>query len=311
MTPPLLHVHIPGGYRFCNYRCSYCYLPAFAPAITPDVVSSITRVVSHLDRLARPLHVIFATDGEISVAKALWPVLRQVTNLPATRLISMFSNCSGPMDQLLEQTDPARLALIATCHLEQLPSDAAVTKFISTVAAVRPRVRSLVTSVMLAPDVLPRYPAFKREMDDRGLPVFAYPPFVVRGYPRPSTAEEHALVRRILADTNPAPVVNEFIMGATLPDVRCAAGRDYIEIGTDGAIVDCWRHRRSLGNLFSSPAPSLRTDDMVCPSGGCGSNWPVGFTDVVRRDFRRVDSLYHFVTRDTAPATAESFEITT
>lgn len=307
----LLHVHIPGAYRFCNYRCSYCYLPSFSPSIAPEVVSSLTQVVSHLEHLSRPLHVVLATDGEISVARALWPVLKQVTDLDSTRLISLFSNCSGPMDELLAHTDPSRVALIATCHLEQLASDRALQKFIATLVTVRARVRSLVTSVMLAPDELPRFAAFKDAMDERGLTVFAYPPFAVRGHPRPYAPDEREYVQQILAETNVAPVINEFILGGTRPDVRCAAGRDYIEIGNDGTVIDCWRHRRVLGNLFAPGSVSLRSDDMCCPSGGCASNWPVGFTDVVRRDFRRVDSLYNFVRRDSSTAAAEVFEVTT
>jgi hypothetical protein len=305
----LLHVHLPGAYRFCNYRCSYCYLPAFLPAIAPETVAALLRVTASLDVLARPLHVIFATDGEISVAKPLWPVLRQVTDLPSTRLISLFTNCSGSMDSVLAHTDPARLSIIATCHLEQLTSDLAVVNFIAVVERLRAQVRSIITSVMLGPDQLPRFAAFKQAMDKRDLMVFAYPPFVVRGHPRPCEPPELLQVRRILAETNPAPILNEFIQGGTRPGLKCAAGREYVEISNDGTVVDCWRHRAVLGNLFAPESLRLRTADTVCPSGGCGSNWPVGFSDVVRQEFRRVDSLYNFVRRDSSAPEAEAFEV--
>lgn len=290
MTSPLLTVHFPGAYQFCNFRCSYCYLPGFQDQVSADVVDRHLAVVDRMDAFARPLHVLFGTDGELSVAKPMWPVLQRIDRLPSTRLISIFTNATGNVSAVLDLVGPGRLSVMATCHIQQLDASNGWSRFERAVEVLQARARHLVVSVLLDPAVLDRAEPAIAMFRARGHEVFAYPLYQTTGT---YTAEQMRVVTALMVQTNPAPIVNAFQLHLRIRGLQCATGREYVELELDGSVVDCWRHRRPLGNLFEGDV-RLNEDDVVCPSGGCSSNWPVGFSAPVRRMFDRVDSLYGF-----------------
>jgi hypothetical protein len=303
----MLHVHLPGGYNVCNYRCTYCYLPAFNPRLAPGIVGALNRILDRLTAVQRPMNVVFATDGEITVSTELWPLLARLPEIPSVRLVTLFSNCSGNFDNILARVPPGQLSVIASCHLQQMDSEARVQRFLRTVEKLSHTIRAVVVSVILEPAQMSRFPRMKQELDQRGVSAYAYPIIQVEGRTRPYTGPERELAVQIMDQTNPARVINEMMLERTFPGLRCAAGRDYIQIDNDGTVVACWRTRQVLGNLLADDPPRLLGTDSPCPFGGCACNWTAGFSDAVTRDFRRVNSLYNFVPHHPGRFQAPSF----
>lgn len=305
----LLHVHLPAAYNLCNFRCTYCYLPVYEARLPAGIAESLDRIIDRLSAVQRPLNIIFATDGEITVARELWPVLGRLTGLPSLRLISLFSNCSGDFERILERVPARKLSVIASCHLQQMRSPARLEKFFQTVETLRAVIRGLVVSFILEPAQMPRFPWLKQEMARRGIPTFAYPILQVGGRTRPYTNAEREQVIRLLDETNPAAVVNDFMLEKAVPGLKCAAGRDYIQINNDGTVLACWKTGQVLGNIFAADPPRLLNAESVCPFGGCPCNWTAGFSDVVTRRFKRVNSLYNFVPRQPGAPPEPNFVI--
>ena len=294
----ILHVHLPATYQVCNFRCTYCYLPVYEARLPAGLVESLERIIERLAAVQRPMNVIFATDGEISIARELWPLLDRLAALPGLRLLSLFSNCSGNFESILERVPASKLSVIASCHLHQMRDPARLEKFFQTVEMLHATIRGLVVSFILDPDQMHRFPWLKQEMERRGIATFAYPVLQVEGRTRPYTSAELEQVTRFLGETNPVPAINDFMLEKTVPGLRCAAGADYIQINNDGTVLACWKTGQVLGNLFADDPPRLLSADAVCPSRGCTCNWTAGFSDVVTRRFKRVNSLYNFVPRE-------------
>jgi hypothetical protein len=305
----LLHVHLPAVYNICNFRCTYCYLPVYEARLPAGIVESLDRIIDRLRAVQRPLHIIFATDGEITVARELWPVLGRLTELPSLRLISLFSNCSGNFERILERVPARKLSVIASCHLQQMETPARLDKFFQTVEMLRATIRGLIVSFILEPAQISRFPWLKQEMADRGIPTFAYPILQVGGRTRPYTTAELEQVTRFMDETNPAAPVNDFMLEKTIPGLKCAAGRDYIQINNDGTVLACWKTGQVLGNILANEPPQLLEADSVCPYGGCPCNWTAGFSDVVTSRFKRVNSLYNFVPRQPGELSEPAFSI--
>lgn len=305
----LLHVHLPAVYNLCNFRCSYCYLPVYEARLPAGIVESLDRIIDRLGAVQRPLNIIFATDGEITVARELWPVLGRLTGLPSLRLISLFSNCSGNFERILERVPARKLSVIASCHLQQMEKPARLDQFFQTVELLRATIRGLVVSFILEPAQMPRFPWLKQEMARRGISTFAYPILQVGGRTRVYTNAERDQVIRLLDETNPAAAINDFMLEKTIPGLKCAAGRDYIQINNDGTVLACWKTGQVLGNIFAADPPRLPGVDSVCPFGGCPCNWTAGFSDIVTSRFKRVNSLYNFVARQPGESAEPAFVI--
>ena len=291
----ILHVHLPGAYNVCNFRCTYCYLPVYEARLPAELVAALDRIIERLKAVQRPMNIIFATDGEISVARDLWPLLDRLAALPTLQLVTLFSNCSGNFEKILECVPARKLSVIASCHLQQMENPARLDRFFQTVELLRDNIRGLVVSFILEPTQIPRFPWLKQQMDRRGIATFAYPVLQVEGRTRPYTANELKQVIRILHETNPVPAINDFMLKETVPGLKCTAGVDYIQINNDGTVLACWKTGRELGNIFSDVAPRLLGAESVCPFGGCTCNWTAGFSNAVTSRFRRVNSIYNFV----------------
>jgi len=305
----MLHVHLPGSYNVCNFRCSYCYLPGYEARVPAGLVESLERIIERLKAVKRPMNVIFATDGEISVARDLWPLLDQLAMLPSLQLVTLFSNCSGDFKRILERFPARRLSVIASCQLQQMKDPVRLDRFFQTVEMLRDHIRGLVVSFILDPGQIPRFSWLKQEMDRRGIATFAYPILQVEGRTRPYTTGELKQVIRILHETNAAPAINDFMLEKTVPGLKCAAGVDYIQINNNGTVLACWKTGRELGNIFADAPPRLLNAGSVCPFGGCTCNWTAGFSEVVTRRFKRVNSLYNFVPRQPSAQPEPAFAI--
>jgi MoaA/NifB/PqqE/SkfB family radical SAM enzyme len=305
----ILHVHLPASYNVCNFRCTYCYLPVYEARLPTGIVESLDRIIDRLKAVQRPLNIIFATDGEITIARELWPVLGRLTELPSLRLVSLFSNCSGNFEWILEHFPARKLSVIASCHLHQIETQARLDKFLQTVEMLRANIRGVVVSFILDPDQISRFPWLKQEMDQRGIATFAYPILQVEGKTRSYTADELARVTRLMRETNPAPAINDFMLEKTIPGLKCAAGRDYIQINNDGTVLACWKTGQVLGNILTDDPLHLLGADSVCPFGGCPCNWTAGFSDAVTSRFKRVNSLYNFIPRRPAHPPEPAFSI--
>ena len=269
----LLLVHIGVPYRICNFRCGYCYLPEFKKKADPTELAALGRIIDRLKLVKRPLHLVFATEGEITITRELWPLLAKTLELPDLRLVSIFTNLSNDLvEEMLEFFPPSKLGVIATYHTHQFRRpERDKQAFFERVRRLRDRLASIVGNIVLSPDQLPHYDEFKAQMAELGVPAGGYPLIAEKAdrIDRDAySAEELARVEAILAEDSPAPV-NRFLLGESVKGLRCAAGRDYLEIAMDGMARRCYALPERLGNLFDPGGPKIARGEERCPSGGC------------------------------------------
>jgi radical SAM family protein len=312
-SPELLLVHLGASYRICNFRCEYCYLPEFKKKVDAADLARLEKLIDRLKLVRRPLHLVFATDGELTITRDLWPLLRKTLELPDLRLLSIFTNLSNDLvEGMLEFFPAERLAIIATYHHHQFRTpEKQKEEFFERVRRLKGRVASIVGNIVLSPAQLPQYPEFKARMAALGVPAGGYP--LIAGSSdeidrAAYTPGELAAVERILAEDSPAPI-NRFLLGETVPGLRCAAGRDYLELALDGTVRRCYALPDTLGNLFDPEGPRVARGAEPCPAGGCSCKWTVAFGDTVSREYKRVRSLYGFVRRPPGDEGTRSFEV--
>ncbi|MBM3888134.1 MAG: radical SAM protein [Verrucomicrobia bacterium] len=310
---PLL-VHIALKYFVCNFHCEYCYLIDRVARIEPGILERLDKLMGRLKRIRRPLHVLFATDGEITAVPELLPFLPRFQEIESLRLLTLYSNLSGDFEKILNVFPPKKLSVIATCHPRIVNRSARLKEtFMRNARLLHERARMLVVALVLDPAELQRVRALRDELTAAGLVVSAYPlqpASKKRSARHYDTPEQADLARQILKETNIATVVNEFMMGKQMHCFPCAAGRDYLEVEDDGNVHACFRLTDvSLGSMFDEKGPLLPRDGVLCPHGGCRTNWAVAFSEVVSRDFKRVNSIYNFVRRAPCEPPGHSFEI--
>jgi MoaA/NifB/PqqE/SkfB family radical SAM enzyme len=310
----ILHIHIPLNYNICNFKCSYCYLTNRKKTISDSTLLFLEKIIPRLEKIRRPVHVVFATDGEISAVPPLWPYLRRLSQLPSVVLVTLFSNLSGNFEKMLAGVDPTKLSIVASFHAEQLGMHSKRKEnFYRTAKKLHEQVRKIVLSYILHPQNLQDMRQEMLKMLAAGIPVFAYPlvPIPVKGHPKIYSETEQQEVENILKKFNQSEAVNFFMMDGRKPGLKCSAGQHLVEIANDGAITACFKGIYDLGNILGPDDQAfLRTSDTLCPHGGCVCNWTVAFSDMVRAECLRVDSLYGFVKREAKDNFRPDFVVT-
>ena len=314
-SPEILLLHLGLSYNICNFRCHYCYLPNWNNKIDPTLLYKLDKLCERLKRIKRPLYIVFASDGEISVTPALWPYFKKLLELNDLRMVTIFTNLSQDLGKILDTFPAEKMAIIATYHIHQFKNvEMQKMRFFRRVEKLKREVASIVVSFVLSPDQLEHFEEFKDTTGKIGVLSYAYPLLSkhsgkvdLKLYNR----EELKRVEKILAlDDNPAKIINDFCFGMKVNGLRCAAGRDYIEVSPDGQTYRCYAiSEGSYGNLFDPHGPWVNLRPEVCPLGGCGCNWAVAFSDRVSRNYKRINSLYNFVEKDSYDAGYQSLEV--
>ncbi len=308
----LLHIHIPLKYNICNFKCSYCYLGDRKKEVSDSTLTFLDQLIPRIEEIQRPVHVIFATDGEITAVPSLWPYLRRLSHSRSVALVSLFSNLSGNFDSMLEGVELSKLSVVASFHAEQLAKRSkGLERFVRTTNMLHERIRKIVVSFILHPDRLEEIRQEMQKMVEAGVPVFAYPLVSIKENTTTYTNEEDQDVNRILEEYNQSESVNFFMMGGRHAGLKCSAGKNLIEINNDGSIISCFMCGQNLGNILSPDQQAfLRRQETTCVHGGCVCNWAVGFSDLVKSKYVRVDSLYGFVKRKGTDDSDPDFSIT-
>jgi len=311
----ILLVHLGLSYNICNFRCHYCYLPNWNKKIDPELSNKLERLLQRLTHIKRPLYIIFASDGEISVTPTLWPHLKKLLELNDLKMVTLFTNLSNNFEILLDIFPASKMAIIATYHIHQFRNvDIQRSRFFQRVVKLKKEAASIVVSFVLSPDQLVYYDEFKNSMEEIGVLSYAYPllsKYTGKVDVASYTNEEIIKVKKILElDDNPAKIINDFLFGWRIKGLKCSAGSNYIEVSPEGQVYRCFAVcNDDYGNLFDANGPLINLRAEVCPLGGCSCNWAVAFTDEVSQKFKRINSLYHFVARNPDDMGKESLEV--
>jgi MoaA/NifB/PqqE/SkfB family radical SAM enzyme len=319
----ILHVHIELPYRICNFRCNYCYLPNWNKKIEPELLNNFSMILEGIKKIKRPLHIILPHDGEITIVHEFWPYLKKISALKDVRLITIFSNLTSNFEEIFNILPPKKISIIAAYHYHYFKNkEKQKEDFFRRLANLKEQAGYIVGNFVLSPDQIEYYDYFTERLKSLGVKPYPYPR--MSKYTCKIDYEAHSKqdlikVKNILKnDTNAPDIVNDFLFGKREKGLKCAAGRDHILIRADGEVTRCFYLQKEsrnhvhasnemkfdvndiehLGSMFNSEGPWIHCDYELCPTGGCGSNWPVSFSDKVTHRYKKVKSLFNFVARD-------------
>ena len=313
------------NYFHCDLRCPYCISDwnnqrgtrtGRAKDSPPERVIAILRQVA---ALPYRVHLTVSNTGEALLNPGLLSEVSRLCNHETpgrgVEALTMFTNLHAGWDRViapfLARTDTSRLALACTLH-DSVLSPAEVETFYENCAKAKDLGVLVMVIYVVLPGALDRAARQKARCDSLRLPFLPNALLAVddgRGTALRGrsayTAEEVARARH-LTET---PHAHKLLFEARSTfGARCAAGRRYVFVDSDGEAFPCFSlkdGRIRLGNVLDGSFQP-REESMACPLEWCGCpNDNAALHIVDDRYERTMDHRYLIPREGVSPARLE------
>ena len=252
-----------GPLSSCNYGCEYC---PFAKrkesrAELAEDRAALGRFVAWCSDTEHRLSVLFTPWGEALTRRAYRDALATLSRLPHVRRVAAQTNLSGPLDAMLAQAEPARLALWCTYH----PEWSTRARFLAQCAKLDAAGVRYSVGMVGFRRFLPEIRAMREALRDD---VYLWVNAVKREpYEEADVREIEAIDPLFRINTVRHPSLGE----------ACGAGEDVISVDGSGDIRRCHFVRDVIGNLYSG---ELALRPRPCSERECGCH--IGYVHMPR-----------------------------
>lgn len=293
----------------CNYRCEYCYLKK-TNEINMGFIEQQKELLKNLQKVNRPMIIIFGVTGEILAVPELWSSLALLSEIKNIKWISLITNLSKDFDWIERYYPLKKISIIATYHPSSFKDFSIESKqFFKRVEHLKKNALNVIVNYVATPDQIQEYENVKNILDNLGVCLTVNPligTFRGKFYPRDYTDAERNKVNEIMEND----IISTYFLHGKRPQTYCTAGRDLLVASPDGTAYRCEHIKEKRGNFMDEEGPLIDIQSEICEIGGCSCKYTIGYSETVVRDYKRINSLFNFVKREKPGSGVRSFELT-
>ena len=298
----LLFVELYIPITACNYRCPYCYLDhEKRPSL--EKLKLLPQIIDRMAMIPRPIAVAISPLSEILAVPAMWPLFKNLANLPNLRFVEMFTNLSRPLDGIIKHFPLEKMAIVATYHPSQLRHpDEDTEKFLEKIKYLKAHAYDVIVNFVIDNSNIAYFSKIKTRLSDMGVYLNTKPLqgiHKVDGKEYPQAYSQDNLLK--LKKWFHMDIIWHFLMG-NRANIRCSAGRDQLEVRYDGLVSRC-EHDAYIdglpkyGNILDCAGPMIDSANRYCWMGGCACKNTLALSEPVMAEYRRSGTSNHLIPR--------------